>query len=106
MEKSAMTSTPPKNFKTIIEGLAKLARLKFPEEEIARYATKLEVILGHIEKLDELDTTEITPTSHAVQMDGGLRQDEAFPSPLAEAILNIAPVRDGAFIEVPKVIDA
>ena len=96
----------PKNFNAIIEDLAKLSRLKFPAEEISRYAIKLKAILGHIEKLEEIDTTEIAPTSHAVHTSGELRNDEVLPSALAEAILAIAPARDGAFIEVPKVIDA
>lgn len=99
-----------KNFDEVVKQVATLARLKFPEEELKRYGKKFEAILGYIEKLDELQTEGIKPTSHAISDEEDvtrtLRSDKLSPSTSAEAILQIAPERDSSFIQVPKVIDS
>jgi len=53
--------------------VALLARLELSEEEIERYTWELNRVLEHIEKLKELDTEGVEPTSHAVPLSNVFR---------------------------------
>lgn len=78
--------------------VARLARLELSDEETIRMAEELSSVLGHIEKLSELDLTEVRPTSHVVEVDVALRADEPRPSLPQEIALAQAPdVADGGF---------
>ena len=82
--------------------VARLARLELTEEEIGRMTDELSGILGHIEKIGELDLEGVPPTSHVVEVTNALREDEPRPSWPREVMLAAAPaVRDGGF-EVPS----
>lgn len=90
-----------------IKRMASLARLNFPEEELARYTAKAEMIISYIEKLNELDTSDVEPTSQTTHGIGDvpLRKDSVSKWPEPEKIIQAAPERDGVFIQVPKVIE-
>ncbi len=78
--------------------VARLARLELTGEETERMSQELSTILGHIEKLGELDLTEVPPTSHVVDVDVALRADEPHASLPQEVALAQAPdVADGGF---------
>ena len=82
--------------------VARLARLELAEDEVQRMSSELSGILGHIEKIGELDLEGVPPTSHVVEVTNALRPDEPRPSWPREAMLESAPaVRDGGF-EVPS----
>ena len=85
--------------------VAELARLEFKEEELEKFTEQLGNILEYIEKLSELDTTGVEPTSHVLDISTPLREDrvEEWLSP--EEVLQNAPEREGEFFSVPKVID-
>ncbi len=91
--------------KETIEKMAHLARLKFPEEELNRFTKKAEHILEHIAMLDEIDTTDMEPTSHATLTINAFREDEVKKFEKPEKIIGIAPVHDHNLFEVPQVID-
>ena len=84
--------------------VAKLARLKFKQEEIEKFQLELNDILGYIEMLNEVDTDK---KDALVQVNGGvnnLREDNVKASLTVEkALLNAPESGDGAFI-VPKVV--
>lgn len=85
--------------------VAKLARLALPEEELAALTGQMDAILGYVEKLNELETSGIVPTAHAVPMENAFRADEVKPSIGLEKALRNAPAPvDGCF-RVPKVIE-
>ena len=65
----------------------------------------MDAILGYVEKLKELNTDGIVPTSHAVPMENAFREDSAQPSIGLEKALANAPVSSGSFFVVPKVIE-
>jgi aspartyl-tRNA(Asn)/glutamyl-tRNA(Gln) amidotransferase subunit C len=88
-----------------VEHVARLARLELSEEEKNLFAGQMGAILGYVEKLKELDTEGIQPTSHAVPMENAFREDEARPSIGIEKALANAPDRTGSFYRVPKVIE-
>ena len=93
-----------------VEYVARLARLALTEDEKERYTAQLGSILGYIEKLKELDTQNVQPTSHVLPLANVWREDKAEPSTSAtlgsaEDILGNAPEREGPLFKVKKVIE-
>jgi len=87
-----------------VRHIARLANLDFSEEELRVFSRQLNSILVHIEKLNELDTRAIEPTSHVTQMSHAFREDRAVPSvPVSQALTNAPESGEGHFT-VPKVI--
>jgi aspartyl-tRNA(Asn)/glutamyl-tRNA(Gln) amidotransferase subunit C len=78
--------------------VAKLARLKFNEEEIERLAPELSKILEYVEQMNRLDLDGVEPTSHVVKLENVLREDVPRPSLPRERALEQAPdPADGGF---------
>jgi aspartyl-tRNA(Asn)/glutamyl-tRNA(Gln) amidotransferase subunit C len=78
--------------------VARLARLELDEDEVARMTGELSSILGHIEKIGELDLDGVEPTSHVVAVENALRPDEPRPSlPRELALANAPAVADDGF---------
>jgi aspartyl-tRNA(Asn)/glutamyl-tRNA(Gln) amidotransferase subunit C len=73
--------------------VARLARLELSEQEVERMSAELSHVLGHIEKIAELDLEGVAPTSHVVDVVNALRPDVPVPSFPAEVILAAAPER-------------
>jgi aspartyl-tRNA(Asn)/glutamyl-tRNA(Gln) amidotransferase subunit C len=82
--------------------VARLARLRLSEEEVERMTGELSSILGHIEKISELDLDEVAPTAHVVELENVLRADEPRPSLPRERALEQAPDTDGSGFRVPS----
>jgi aspartyl-tRNA(Asn)/glutamyl-tRNA(Gln) amidotransferase subunit C len=86
--------------------VAVLARLALTHDETDRLTHHLNDLLGQFAHLQELDTRDVPPTSHAVPVQAALREDVARPSLPREAVLANGPQVDpdaGGFI-VPQVI--
>jgi aspartyl-tRNA(Asn)/glutamyl-tRNA(Gln) amidotransferase subunit C len=88
-----------------VEHVARLARLALSAEEAETFTGQMDAILAYVDKLNELDTTGITPTSHAVPVENAFRADEVRPSIGIENALDNAPDRVDGFFRVPKVIE-
>jgi aspartyl-tRNA(Asn)/glutamyl-tRNA(Gln) amidotransferase subunit C len=81
--------------------VARLARLELSEAEVERFQEQLSAILDAVSKVQELDLTDVPPTSHPLDVVNVWREDEPRPSlPLEEALAN-APERDDGFFKVP-----
>jgi aspartyl-tRNA(Asn)/glutamyl-tRNA(Gln) amidotransferase subunit C len=90
---------------TQVEHVARLARLTLSAEEKERMREQLDRILGYIEKLRRLDTTDVEPTSHVVTLVNVTREDEPRPCfPPAEMLAN-APDRRDDFFRVPRILE-
>ena len=89
---------------TLVEKLAHLARLKFDDAEKEAIKYDLQKMIRFVEKLNELDTTGIEPLLHMSGNVHVLRKDEIKGSISREEGLQNAPVHDGLFFKVPKVI--
>jgi aspartyl-tRNA(Asn)/glutamyl-tRNA(Gln) amidotransferase subunit C len=87
-----------------VEYIAELAKLRFKDEELEKFTEQLNEILAYVEKLNELDTTNIEPLSHPVEGSNVFREDAAKPSIDREEALRNAPDRSELFFKVPKVI--
>ena len=96
----------PKISKKDVEYVAKLARLKLREAEKKAHAEQLNKILGYMDKLNQLDTTHIKPTSHVTEMQNVFRKDTVNPSIPVDNALRNAPDKKDNFFRVPKVINA
>ncbi|MFC4077624.1 Asp-tRNA(Asn)/Glu-tRNA(Gln) amidotransferase subunit GatC [Salinithrix halophila] len=88
-----------------VEHVAKLARLYLTEEEAQQYTGQLNKILGFADKLNELDTEDVEPTSHVLPMANVLREDEEKPSLEREKALTNAPDQKDGMFRVPAVFE-
>ncbi|MGV8073297.1 MAG: Asp-tRNA(Asn)/Glu-tRNA(Gln) amidotransferase subunit GatC [Syntrophobacteraceae bacterium] len=87
-----------------VRHVANLARLELSEQEEMRMTEQMNQILTYMDKLNELDTTNIPATTHAIQLQNVFRADEARPSLDRKNVLANAPDSDGKSFLVPKVI--
>jgi aspartyl-tRNA(Asn)/glutamyl-tRNA(Gln) amidotransferase subunit C len=88
-----------------VKYVAHLARIALTPDEEKKLGAQLDNILGYIEKLRELDVTNVEPTAHAVPMVNVTRDDEIRPSlPHDEAMRNAPKQANGLFI-VPKIVE-
>ena len=85
--------------------VARLARLSLTDAETDRLREQLGDILDYIKQLDALDTKDVVPTSHAVEMGTPFREDSVRPFGDKEALLANAPDRQGDFFRVPRIIE-
>jgi len=88
-----------------VQHIASLARLQLTEAEEIAFTEQLGHILSYCEALQQLDTTGVEPTAHVMAMATPFREDEACNVPNADSLLANAPVRDGRFFKVPKIIE-
>jgi aspartyl-tRNA(Asn)/glutamyl-tRNA(Gln) amidotransferase subunit C len=87
-----------------VEHVAHLARLNLTEKELEKMTGQLDNILSYVAKLDELDTSQVLPTSHVFSVSNAFRDDiEKESLSQAEALKN-GPQHDGATFQVPKII--
>ena len=96
---------PVKLSREEIVHVAALARLDLSEHELATLPEDLSSILTYVEKLAELDTKDVPPTSHVVAMETPFREDEVTNGADPDAALANAPRRDDNFFVVPAIIE-
>ena len=87
-----------------IERVAELARLNLKPEEKQKLGKDLGAILDYVRNLDALDTKDVEPTSHVLNMENVFRADEVRPSDAAPKALEHAPQTEGSFFKVPKIV--
>ena len=88
-----------------VDKLATLAKLEFNTEDKAAIVKDLSRILTFIEKLNELDTSNIEPLIYMSDEVNVLRDDEVKNHISQEEALKNAPKRDSDYFKMPKVID-
>lgn len=87
-----------------VEHVAYLARLQLSPEQIDTFTQQLNSILLYMEKLSELDTSGIQPTTHALHLSNAFREDLVSPSLPREEVLRLAPEQGCSAFVVPKII--
>ncbi len=88
-----------------IKYVAHLARIALSPEEEQKLGAQLGNILGYIEKLNELDVTDVEPTAHAVPLVNVTRPDELHFSLSSEEALGNAPAKANGLFLVPKIVE-
>ncbi|MBD0344180.1 MAG: Asp-tRNA(Asn)/Glu-tRNA(Gln) amidotransferase subunit GatC [Coleofasciculus sp. Co-bin14] len=87
-----------------VSKVANLARLELTAEEEEQMTAQLSGILEYFQQLSELDTTDVPPTTRAIDVSNVVRPDELQPYPDREGLLQEAPEQDGDFFKVPKIL--
>ncbi len=87
-----------------VEHVARLARLRLTPEQIEQFRSQLSAVLGHIAKLEELDVEGIEPMTQPIEMVNRLGNDEVSPAMSLADLLRNAPMVEGDFLAVPKVL--
>jgi aspartyl-tRNA(Asn)/glutamyl-tRNA(Gln) amidotransferase subunit C len=87
-----------------VRHVARLARLEIDPEAIEKLAAELATILTYVDKLNEVDTQDVPPTSHAIALTNAFRDDVAHAHLPREQALQNAPSQDEGSFVVPKVI--
>ncbi|MDE2335335.1 MAG: Asp-tRNA(Asn)/Glu-tRNA(Gln) amidotransferase subunit GatC [Rhodospirillales bacterium] len=88
-----------------VRRIAKLARIRVSDEEVARLQTELSGILGWIEQLNEVDVSGVAPLAGISHQRLPMREDEVTDGGRPDAILANAPARADHFFTVPKVVE-
>jgi len=85
--------------------VAKIARLKIPEEEQISVAGELNKIIGWVAQLDEVDVTGVEPMASVNDASLRTRPDVVTDGGRPEDILANAPAKTADFFTVPKVVE-
>lgn len=85
--------------------IAGLARLSLEESEVDQIAADMDRILEYVDSLAELDTSGITPTAHAIELQTPVRDDTAAQGMDPELAVSNAPARVNTAFSVPKVLE-
>ena len=88
-----------------VEHVAQLARLQFDEAQLDMFMHQMNNILEYFDKLQDLDTSDIEPTSHAVVMNNIFRDDEEEKLFNRNLMLENAPEKEKGCFKVPKIIE-
>jgi aspartyl-tRNA(Asn)/glutamyl-tRNA(Gln) amidotransferase subunit C len=91
--------------KDVIEHVAQLAHLGLEPDEVDEMTAQLSSVLDHVTRLQEVDTSEVPPTSHVVPLQNIMRDDEVMPSWPPNDVLANAPRRVDDLFEVQAIFD-
>jgi len=92
--------------KKVVKHVALLSRLELDDKDLELYSSQLAAILSYINKLDEIDTKDVQPTSHPLSsLKNVFRKDILKKSLDMDEVLKNAPAREGDFFKVPQVIE-
>ncbi|MAP73922.1 MAG: Asp-tRNA(Asn)/Glu-tRNA(Gln) amidotransferase GatCAB subunit C [Planctomycetaceae bacterium] len=87
-----------------VEKVALLARLKFDEAELEKITKHMVQIVQYVDKLSELNTEDVEPMAHALDIQNALAEDESRPSLSRNEVLKNAPKHDEEYFLVPAVL--
>jgi len=88
-----------------VQKIAKLAALSIDESDVQNYAEKLTAILDLASQMNDVDTSNIEPMSHPMDISQRLRVDEVTESDQRDRLLKLAPRTEVGMFLVPKVIE-
>jgi len=88
----------------LVRHIGKLSRIELSDEQVALFSRQLAGILEYFGKLQELDTANVEPMAHAVELSNVFGADAPGESLSPDEALANAAQRDGNFFKVPKVI--
>lgn len=88
-----------------VRHVANLARLAVTEEDVNMFTKDLDSIIKYAELLDEVDTSNVEPTTHVLNIKNVLREDEPRQWLSQEEVLKNAPDHKNGQIRVPSIIE-
>ena len=87
-----------------VDKIARLAKLELSEDERNKFAKQLGDIISYVEKLDEVDVSNVEPLAHVNDLMKVTRDDKSRPSLDKEQVFRNSPQHDKDYFLVPKVI--
>jgi aspartyl-tRNA(Asn)/glutamyl-tRNA(Gln) amidotransferase subunit C len=88
-----------------VKRIGRLARIRIEEGEVARYQDELNVILGFVEQLNEVDVSGVEPMTSVMPMQLRRREDKVTDGGYPEKIVATAPLTEDNYFMVPKVVE-
>lgn len=88
-----------------VKRIARLARIRIEESEVASYQGELNAILGFVEQLSEVDVEGVEPMTSVTPMALRRRDDAITDGGYADKIVSNAPLSEDNFFMVPKVVE-
>lgn len=88
-----------------IEHVANLARLNLTEQEKEKLTIEMANIISYVDKLNELDTSGISPTAHVIPIKNVFREDKVEKSYDRDKMLANAPSHEDGCFKVPKIVE-
>lgn len=88
-----------------VRRIARLARIKIEDSEVAGLEKDLSGILDWVEQLNEVDTTDVPPMTRVVPIDLKQREDVVTDGEIADDVTKNAPMTEDHFYVVPKVVE-
>ncbi|TWJ51779.1 Aspartyl/glutamyl-tRNA(Asn/Gln) amidotransferase subunit C [Bacillus licheniformis] len=88
-----------------VKHVAHLARLAITDEEAAMFTEQLDSIISFAEELNEVDTENVKPTTHVLQMKNIMREDVPDKGLSVEDVVKNAPDHKDGYIRVPSILD-
>ncbi|MBD3403824.1 Asp-tRNA(Asn)/Glu-tRNA(Gln) amidotransferase subunit GatC [candidate division GN15 bacterium] len=87
-----------------VRHVARLARLHLSDDEVARFARELTVILDYIDELQQVPTEGGEPAEQFITARNVFREDIVKASLPKQAVLSLAPASDDNYFHVPRVL--
>lgn len=88
-----------------VKRIGRLARIRIEEDEVATYQDELNVILGFVEQLNEVDISNVEPMTSVMPMSLRRREDKVTDGDVADRVVKNAPLSEDNFFMVPKVVE-
>jgi len=89
----------------LVRSIARLARIRIEKKQVPALQQELTAILGWVEQLNDIDTTNVEPMTGAVGMTLRQRKDEVTDGGIPGDIVRNAPMSEDNFFVVPKVVE-
>lgn len=88
-----------------VNKIAHAVRIALSDEEAEMYAKELDTTIANTEKLNELNTDDVTPTTHGIILENVMREDEPKQSITQEEALKNAPDQQDGHFKVPSIME-
>lgn len=89
-----------------VQHVAKLAKLRFSDDELDDFTNEFGRIIDMVEQLQEVDTEGVKPTYHGNELINVMRDDIAKERNKTKELLSNAPQSEGSFIKVPAILES
>lgn len=91
--------------KETVQKIAHLARIHIDDKDIPTMTHKLQKVMSLIDEMNQIDTTDIEPMAHPLDLTQRLRADKVTETDQRNAFMKLAPAAEAGLYLVPKVID-
>ena len=88
-----------------VKRIGRLARIRVEADEVAKYQSEINAILGFVEQLGEVDVEGVEPMTSVTPMQLRRREDVVSDGGYPEKVVANAPLTEDNFFMVPKVIE-